>query len=382
LQSILLNKPQSEVPSYTTCMHAAFQERLYYEGMDLYVSLIANLSLHGLPSFKHRTREGDVGRTVNKNDAGYLDYREFTEYLGVFATCKEFASFEEGLTFLQNSLQAQKPVIAFGSLYYLPYTSSFQSQKYIEERIKYFSAMANHWLLVYGISEDTVHVYDPIPSGFQGELALTDFEGFWKGDKYIPELQGKLQHEELYWSYGYVELEIQEESTAERLQQLSVSALKTIAHEFLASRMIEHEGIETIAFGASALQKLASELEWLEENMQDENWQQLSTCVFDMRSIHLIVRDQLQQMIARFGDTFAEWQQDFLPIAEEWMKIGNSFQLQVMRNRKEVEFLQRLRQRIVEVAARETAFYQKLLTQFPDVPLLCKEEVEAGQPEE
>ncbi|KAG2960550.1 hypothetical protein PC120_g27963, partial [Phytophthora cactorum] len=147
---------------------------------------------------------------------------------------REFDSFEQGKAYIQERLENENLLIVTGTSYCLPYGEDYRNPEYIHKLVKQGSRLhlVDHWLGVYGMDEEQIYVYDPVPSKYMGAVSAADFQEFWKGNKNISELEIARRKETLR-TYGTMEIRAVETLDSAGYRNMLRSALATQAHEFI-----------------------------------------------------------------------------------------------------------------------------------------------------
>ena len=382
MQVLANYQPLRDIPHYLPCLHTAIYDRLRHAGIPVSLSLFQMLNLHGVPSYSYTVPDQETGarnRFINYSRTDSLGYGELTDYLGFDAASHEAESFEQGLELIRNSLAEDKPFLIFGAMYHLPFSKHYMSQEYLAKRLESFHGAINHWFTIYGLGEDEALVNDPIPQNYLGPLSLEALEKFWKGDRWIPELTGRLEYEEAYWTYGYGEVRIERHLSQDELFELSVSALKTTVHEYLEGRIADtsdEEGTgELHFFGKSAYAQLCADMErMLAEGADKADFAPYDECLFNLRYPHFFMQNMLNDLPQLYGGRFAELPQMYAPFVTETEKIGNMFRMSMMRKSQDVQFVSRTLEKVEALAEGERLFYEHVLDLLANVPLLARPE--------
>ncbi|MGB8954346.1 MAG: hypothetical protein WCC10_03175 [Tumebacillaceae bacterium] len=374
--------PLSDIPPYVPCLLPALYDSLRHAGVPVYLSLFPILNMHGVPCYTHSAPDQQTGirnHFVNYARTDALGYGELTDYLGFDAESREAESFEQGLELIRHNLSQDKPFVLFGAMYYLPYSKHYLSQDYLEKRLQSFHGAMTHWFSIYGLGEEEVLINDPTPQNYLGPLSLESLEKFWKGDRWIPELTGRLAFEEAYWTFGYCDVRIERRLTEEEVFQLSASSLKTAAFEYLAGREVDTTTDQEIGeihfFGASAYQQLRADLErMLAEEANKQSLAPYDECMFNLRYPHFFMQNMLNDLAQLYGEPYANLARMHMPITTEIEKLGNMFRMNMNRKSQDITFASRTLDKLQAVAVQEREFYEQVLRLFADQPLLSSQE--------
>ena len=126
--------------------------------------------------------------------------------------------------------------LATGTSYHLPYCEDFQNPEYIRKHVKSGSRLhlVDHWIAVYGIDDEHIHVYDPVPSKYMGKISQEAFHEFWKGNQSIPELAPAKRKEKLR-TYGTMDVRATGKLDSSGYREMLTQALGTQISEFMTA---------------------------------------------------------------------------------------------------------------------------------------------------
>ncbi|MNW50098.1 hypothetical protein D3C74_275390 [compost metagenome] len=246
---------------------------------------------------------------------------------------RELGSFEEGKTQIRQHISECGLFLATGTSYYLPYCEDYQNPEYIRKHVKQGSRLhlVDHWIAVYGIEDEHVHVYDPVPSKYKGKVAQAAFHDFWKGNQSIPELAQAKRKEELR-TYGTMDIRATVKLDSAGYREMLTQALTTQIEEFLTGRTIT-QGERNYHFGHAVSLRLLDALHGANEGNQ-ANEMLISGLLFDMRWSRYFLRDLLQESALWLGSPLDQYARKFSDIIVRWEKAYNMLQVSRMKNRE------------------------------------------------
>lgn len=298
--------PTMEIPYYYPCNLPLIHETLKQQGSLSSLGLIANSRMYGLPAC---SSAGLVKSYFHK-----LDYED---PIWIMKGRVEYSGLEEGLNEVRKRVSKGELLLATGTSYYLPYCEDYLNAKYIEKLVEPASRLylADHWLAVYGIDDDHLMIYDPVPSRYKGPISLKSFDDFWKGNKNIPELAQAKIKEELH-TYCVIDIQPEEKLTTSSYQEVLLRTLATQAYEFLFAQEVR-EGDRIYYFGhAVSLQLLKTLHLGMAEGKTAANT--ISGFLFDMRWSRYFFRDLLEELAVVLGSTYVSYASEFNEIIAEW----------------------------------------------------------------
>ncbi|WFR62829.1 hypothetical protein P9222_32800 [Paenibacillus amylolyticus] len=223
--------------------------------------------------------------------------------------------------------------MATGTSYHLPYCEDYQNPEYIRKHVKQGSRLhlVDHWIAVYGLEDEHVHVYDPVPSKYKGKVALRAFHDFWQGNQSIPELAQAKRKEKLR-TFGTMDIRATVKLDSAGYRDMLTQALKTQIEEFLAGRKIT-QGERNYHFGHAVSLQLLHALHEANEGEQF-NEMLVSGLLFDMRWSRYFFRDLLQESALWLGSPLDQYAREFSDIITRWEKAYNMLQVSRMKQRE------------------------------------------------
>ncbi|MBO2942765.1 acyl carrier protein [Paenibacillus sp. F411] len=338
--------PVMEIPYYYPCHFPLIHEVLQRQGCHSSLSLLANSRLYGLPSC---SSEGLVKTYHHKLNYGEPVWR--------MKSRRELPGFQEGLGEIKRCIDRGELFLATGSSYYLPYCDDYMNPNYIEKLVQPQSRLylVDHWLAVYGIKEDELLVYDPVPAKYQGSISMENFQAFWRGNKCIPELAAAKKKEELY-TYSTLDIEADEGLHAQGYLDILLQTAATTVQEFMAGREV-HQGGRTYFFGQRVTRELLNQLHSLSEN--DENGLRLAAAfTFDMRWSRYFFRDLMLETASVAGSPFTELTSRYEHLLSSWEQAHKLLQLKHSLRRP--GWLQPARQTIQQLAEDELRWFEEM----------------------
>nr|WP_027338551.1 hypothetical protein [Halonatronum saccharophilum] len=170
------------------CLYPFIHERIKAKGCENSLNLYPNLELLSVPSYVVDEKKS-MPINAKAWNSSELNYKRMDEYLGIKMTTKEIKDIKEGLEVFKEDIKNKNISIVSGTSYFLNYSNNYKNKKYIRNYPNnVFERPVNHWLSIYGIENNNLLVYDPIPNDYIGEISKEDFILFWEGDRKISEL--------------------------------------------------------------------------------------------------------------------------------------------------------------------------------------------------
>ncbi|WP_458125406.1 hypothetical protein [Paenibacillus sp. Z3-2] len=362
--------PVLDIPYHYPCNFPLIHEVLHRQGSITSLALLAASRLYSLPSC------GDNG--LVKPYFHKLDYAEpIWEMYGQ----RELGSFEEGKTLIRQHISEDELFLATGTSYHLPYGEDYQNPEYIRKHVKQGSRLhlVDHWIAVYGMEDEYVHVYDPVPSKYMGKVAQAAFHDFWKGNQSIPEL-AQAKRKELR-TYGTMDIRATVKLDSAGYRDMLTQALTTQIEEFLTGRTIT-QGERDYYFGHAVSLQLIDAL-YAEDEGKQANEMLISGLLFDMRWSRYFLRDLLQESVLWLGSPLDQYAREFSEIIVRWEKAYNM--LQVSRIKQREQWKVQLTGVIKMLVTDEWQWYESLRQSIPQadcfqrqtVPMIGQEHREA-----
>lgn len=82
--------------------------------------------------------------------------------------------------------------IASGTTYHLPHSTDYLNEKYIQTLSHPILGPRKHFLALYDSDNQEVYMYEPKPWKLMNCISVKEFESFWRGDRYISEIDSGL----------------------------------------------------------------------------------------------------------------------------------------------------------------------------------------------
>ncbi|OUA56153.1 hypothetical protein [Bacillus thuringiensis] len=327
--------PCLEVPYYIPCTMVTVHEAIKAMNSTSYLSLYPNTQMASVPTY-HRKKGSYEFRQVRIWDVERLGYAFPINVLGFDFDIFEFPSFKEGIEKVKNWLQNNEIVLVTGSPFYTPYSKDYKDSNYIDRYNQEDKEIMNHVLIVYGINENEVLVYDPIPNNYKGSLSINDFKEFWKGDKELPKLKGRKDLEELL-VYGAAKIRITKQHTETTIQHVFTQTLRTILYEYLSGSTIQ-DGQDIYYYGEEAVSRFLADLE-VTIKEQQELLPTFAPCIQQMKYSRYFFRDFLKEYSTVFGELNTDFVKSYEEIVLEWEKIYNIFMIYLGRKSNKFDIL-------------------------------------------
>lgn len=314
--------PVLDIPYYYPCNFPLIHEVLHQQGSTTSLALLAASRLYSLPSC------GDNGLVKP-----YFHKLDYVEPIWEMYGQRELDSFEEGKAQIRQHIGEGGLFLATGTSYHLPYCEDYQNPEYIRKHVRQGSRLhlVDHWIAVYGLEDEHVHVYDPVPSKYKGKVAQKAFHDFWKGNQCIPELAQAKRKEELR-TFGTMDIRATVQLDSAGYRDMLTQALTTQIEEFLTGRTIT-QGERNYYFGHAVSLQLLDTLHGAKEGDQ-ANEMLISGLLFDMRWSRYFLRDLLQESALWLGSPVDQYARKFSDIITRWEKAYNMLQISRMKNRE------------------------------------------------
>ncbi|MFC5702432.1 hypothetical protein ACFPVX_14105 [Cohnella faecalis] len=352
-------KPTLEIPFYYPCNLPLIHEVLKRQGSTSSLSLVANSRFYGLPAY---CSTGHI--------RWYFNRLEYDDPIWTMTEKVEFSSFEEGLDRIRQRTNEEEMFLVTGTSYFLPYCEDYLNPKYIEKLTEPNSRLylVDHWLAVYGIEDDHVLVYDPVPSRYSGPLSMQAFHDFWKGNKSIPELADAKRKEELF-SYSSLDVKAKRQLTPELYKEELLRTLATHSYEFLSGTELK-EGDRTYYFGHAVTLQLLKRIHLT--TTADDAAGSVSGFLFDMRWSRYFFRDLLQDVASSHGSVYVSIAAEFSEIIEQWEKAHKMLKLYEVKNKSKAELASMLGSFVTSLSEREYRLYERIWSETRNVGLFDK----------
>ncbi|KGE19740.1 hypothetical protein [Paenibacillus wynnii] len=360
--SISAFNPDLNVPNYINCSFPLIHEKLKSHGNVSFLSLLMNLQLNAVPVFSVPFGE-EMKAFVDLSQLRLLGYRRWEEYYGISRERSVFPTFQEGLKAVRASILEQRLFLTSGATYYLPY---FNRDYLNPGYIKNFGygtdtgiyVVGNHWLSVYGMDQERLYVYDPIPNRYKDSISLEIFHAFWLGNRCIPQLADKLDIEKCL-VYGTEEITVRKRHSMESALELFGKTLLTISSEYLKGACIESERCMHF-FGRAADGKLYGLLDSGWREVQDYG-KSFTQHVFNFRRNRQYYLEILKDYVHLMGRDDRFFLNRYLTIAGEWDAMQNSVAINVKRKRVDSLFWDTIMRRMKETMYLEEDFHEEMI---------------------
>ncbi|EFM12182.1 hypothetical protein PaecuDRAFT_0862 [Paenibacillus curdlanolyticus YK9] len=361
---IQLFDPIMDIPYYYPCNLPLVHEVLKRQGSESRLSLLANSRLYGLPACSSLGLVKQYFNKLDYEDAVWLEKGK-----------RELPSYEAGVAEIRSRINDGELFLATGTSYYLPYCEDYLNPNYIAKLVDPDSRryLVDHWLAVYGVSDDQMLIYDPVPSRYAGPLSSQAFGDFWRGNKSIPELATAKRKEELH-IYCTVDVESEATLTPTAFREAMQQTLATLVYEFLAGQEIHRDG-RVYYFGNAVTLQLLKRLHLGAVNGETEI-SAISTFLFDMRWSRYFFRDLLNDMGAILGAPYDAYAAEFALIVGEWEQAHK-----MMQGRwSQEEASQRIRlvsSFVEQLGLREHRLYESMWAEHRNIGLFGKKRSES-----
>ncbi|MEW9698222.1 hypothetical protein [Paenibacillus sp. SI8] len=359
------------VPYYWPCSFPLVHAKLEHEGRQSSQSLQLNLCLFSLPSYAKNSH--DSSSFVSIWEARRLGYLGAGKYLGYTFNTKQYDTLESGMNVLHAAIEQQRPFIVCGTTYHIPHSKDYHSEDYFRDYMSLFLYPNAHWILVYGIDDQDVLVYDPIPNKYQGRMPISDFQKFWEGDRVIPQLIDYPGIEQLS-IFGTSEIESIPGHIDLPLEYLMQQCLKTIAYEYMNGDSVIEDGIRYY-FGQQAMKQLIEDLKahlHSADPLSTPIFQMYDKCIFENRFSRYFLKDLLQEMLDLNFTYVSELYNELDSLIKTIENIGNVFKVNVQRKRSKEKVITAFIESAEAFLEQETDFLKRVFEQFQELPLLEK----------
>ena len=317
-----------EFPLYYPCGHPLIYTKLRHQGKSILLSVLASLDGMAIPSYF--TSSNGTFFSVDRDFSQKLLKEPGLSHLGIGASWLNFDSFSDGLIYLSDQLKCGYPVIVGGTPYFLPHFQSYyRRDSYVETyNPQPPLGIANHFILVYGLDRDRVHIFDPTPHRVKGTISLSDFEGFWGTDRNLPGLEDYPGISELQ-DYGVVKLDNVIEIQVPDIKLLTYQAINLSAQGYLDGKtMKENEGL--YIFGWKSSERLLNDLCLVLE--RPNLAPMFENCLLWSQHSRLYLRDVLADLV-KLGDmAFANHYKTADRLATVWRDAYVNFGVGIRQN--------------------------------------------------
>ncbi|MWC29875.1 hypothetical protein [Paenibacillus sp. MMS18-CY102] len=355
--------PIMEMPYYYPCNLPLVHEVLKRQGSKSTLSLLANSRLYGLPACSSLGLVKQYFNKLDYEDAVWLEKGK-----------REIASFEEGVTEIRERISAGELFLATGTSYYLPYCEDYLNPNYISKLVEPDSRryLVDHWLAVYGMQDEQMYIYDPVPSRYAGPLSSQAFGDFWRGNKSIPELATAKRKEELH-IYCTVDIEAEAKLSPSAFKDALQRTLATLAYEFLAGQEIQKDG-RVYYFGNAVTLQLLKRLHLGAANGATDI-SAISTFLFDMRWSRYFFRDLLSDMGTILGSPYDAYSAEFNAIVGEWEQAHKMMQGRWAAENA-AERIRMVSSVVEQLGLREHRLYEAMWAEHRNIGLFGKKRAE------
>ncbi|MDQ0193768.1 hypothetical protein [Paenibacillus wynnii] len=361
-----------DLPYYIPCLYPPIHEQLKRMGIPSKLSLLINLNLAAIPCiYVDETGNGNNAVQTTLWASEHLGYYDAYSYLGVKLKVEEVPSFESGLALIVETLNRGDLFIASGTTYHLPYSTDYQNDNYFQSLSHPILGPRNHFLALYGIDKQEVYIYDPKPWKFMNSINIKEFESFWKGDRYVSEIDSGLTKSLLVMGQAKVE-QVREPMQEEELSNLFLRVLKTVATEFLQGSIINDHYFFGKAFYVKLIEQLKGYVELDVDKKTFENF--YLQCLDEMKYGKYFFRD----MLIEYSDVLESIQLNIIDECLDIIKLIelslNTLYIKISRNNTDliVEITKFIAE-IVEIESRDIGLFEKIYNALPHIALLPSE---------
>jgi len=348
--------PTTEAPYYYACHFPILHDKLLSKGSLSVLSLIANDQLYSLPSLCV-----DSEKSLS-SVAWYVPLLNHKENIFSFIN-RPYTHFEEGLEDIKECIKRGEFFIASGTTYYLPYSKDYKNPKYIRSHTnnKHDKYVTDHYLAIYGMTQDEILIHDPVPHKFMGPIAINEFEEFWRGNKSIPEFSSVKGIEKLN-NYGTLDVTFKEIITQKNIKDCFITILKSVSKEFMKGTIVSKTK-KTYYFGVAASEILKENIN--QTGFESSNSLQMySKCLFDMRWSKYFLHDLIKDMSDIVGPSFTSFLNESEEIIKMWENVSKFCQVNLGKSGVNEEDIQFVNQSLTNIIEKEQEFHEKILTTF------------------
>jgi hypothetical protein len=318
-----------------------------------YLSLIANDQLYSIPACCIDSERSlitlDWYAPLLKREQNFFSFKRGA-----------YNSFEDGLQGMKDCIECEEFFIASGSTYFLPYNKDYKNPKFIRSHTnpKSDKYITDHYLAVYGVTDDQVLIHDPVPHKYMGPIVIKEFADFWRGNKSIGELSSAKGFEKLA-NYGTLDVTLKETITSENLKECFIMILKIVSHEFIKGTVITKKET-TYYFGKAVSTLLKANINQVITESK-AMLQMCSKCLFDMRWSRYFLNDLIKDMYKILGYPFDDFYDQFQGIVDKWESIAGFFQKNALKSSFNRGHLHAVNHLLSQVIEKEREFHEKIL---------------------
>ncbi len=333
------------------------------EGCYATPALIANSRFLGLPGYA-RPKQANT----NPKLVWYLNNQGYDRYL-YRTNSLSFSNSEEAFAYVESELITGKPVLVTCTPYYLPYHDDFHNPNYLRGIEGSASALTftDHWVMITGLTDTSVKLYDPIPNNHHGQISRSDFARAWQGSASIPELASNKAVQRVQ-PYTVKDMHIFGDLPRHELAGTLLKACKMVCIEYLQGRTVEDDQW-SYSYGSISRKAMYEDIE-AAMTMGTDALANFSTSLINTKISLLFFQDLLHELRQHVGQDYHEVGERFGDLLKQWEGVSKRFISRVIGKRstaqKRAQFLSELDQLIIN----EHDFYADLARQLDDVEVL------------
>ncbi|TPG80895.1 hypothetical protein EEL32_20770 [Brevibacillus laterosporus] len=368
--------PERKATYYSICLHVILHERLRHEGMTSFLSLHPNLEMYGVTVYSKKKdvitmQYGLWDEYIDSFRLSKLGYGVSPEHMGYRVENISFETYEEGKLAILQNIQKQQLSLITGTYYHLPYSSYYQSDKYLTDYNTLHPGVIKHWVSVYGLDEQRAWIYDGVPGDYVGAIQLQDFEACWRGDRGIKELannsliQGKKE-------YGMLQLYQTCKMEPCDVRKLMESTAVTVAFEYIRGVIISEDN-DIHYFGKSAVNQLLEDFSFIhmhEDQLGGNHLADYGQAVLEIKLMRYYYLDLLKDLVMLYGYVYEEDLDRFEKIVKRWEVISIGLMKHILRQSPPEKFLVTTIEAVKQVGMQEDHFFTEFLYRHSHTSLL------------
>lgn len=280
------------VPYYVPCGYPLISNYVRRKNLNISTATLLNMKLLSLPVFSYNNDE--FSPNVNISDVDRLGYNLIENKLNIKLSTQQVKD-SNRIEYLSEYIKENEISIVSGTSYYLPYTKDYLNSDYINSlKNGRHIGIVDHWLCAYGVTDETVSVYDPVPNNFKGDINKFKFMGFWRGDKGIKELE-ELDGVNHLLKYGILDINITDTLLDNEIICIIKELLLIIKSEYFNKNIINQDN-NNFYYGEQAIEKLKDTFIYLVNNEHIDNGaQKIWRCFFEMKFSLLFLKHLVEE---------------------------------------------------------------------------------------
>lgn len=364
-------KANTEVPEYYSCDFPLYQQALQSQGCFSTLALLANCRFYGVPAYAVPNNQERHPETIWWSNS--IHYGHF-----LYRTKKaDFPSFEEGIDSIRSKLEKQGFAVVSCSPYYLPYHYNYKDDKFVGSIKMSNIVSSDHWLGIHAVDDEALHVYDPVPIGYEGTVSLDDFRASWKGSSSIPELahlkkSGVLKN---LAPYTLMDISAVKKVSEQEIGGYLQAVLKTECYEYLQGQTVVRPEA-SFYYGINGRKLMSRQIQ---SALIGEGYtrMQLRASLWNSKWSHMFLLDLLNDC-SRYGDSqkgelFERFSGQCEGLKGRWEKLAKAYMLKfVSKKENEPAKIDEFMLKLDSLIEDERIFFQGMFDALPDVEMMAR----------